>query len=165
MSEVRIADEIRVEAPPEATWLAIEDPATQARWHPFVTEIAGGHELGEIRTCSVLVGKKPGLTKERCVERDDGRQIAWAIEHDTTGFGRLVTGWHAGFALARGDGETVVTATSTFRPRNILVRAMLPIIRRRFHQTQQVILLGLKDAVEASRPRSSRTGGVASSGR
>ena len=151
MSEVRIADEVRVEAPMAAVWMAIEDPAAHARWHPFVTEIVGRHELDQVRTCSVLLGKKQGRTTERCVEHDQGRRIAWAIEEDSSGFGRMVTGWRAGFALESGEGGTVVTAESTFRPRNLLVRAMLPMIRRKFHQTQQAILRGLKDAVEADR--------------
>ena len=92
MSEVRISDEVRVEAPLAAVWVAIEDPAVHARWHPLVTEIAGGHELDQVRTCSVLVGKRQGQTRERCVAHDHGRRIAWAIEADSTGFGRRYAG-------------------------------------------------------------------------
>jgi uncharacterized protein YndB with AHSA1/START domain len=80
MSEVRIADELRLDAPVDVVWHAIEDPAAHTRWHPFVSAIVGGHELHEIRTCSVKVGKKDGSTKERCVEREERARIAWAIE-------------------------------------------------------------------------------------
>jgi hypothetical protein len=73
------------------------------------------------------------------------------IEEESTGFGRMVTGWRAGFELAGSDGATVVTAESTFRPKNLLVLAMLPIIRRKLHRTQQAILRGLKDSLEADR--------------
>jgi uncharacterized protein YndB with AHSA1/START domain len=152
MSTVGIADEIRVEAPAAEVWLAIEDPVAHARWHPFVTQIAGRHELDAVRSCSVRVGKKPGQTSERCVEHEHGRRIVWAIEEDTTGFGRMVTGWRAGFAVSSSDGTTVVTAESTFRPRSLLVRAMLPMIRRKFHQTQRAILHGLRDSAEAPDP-------------
>ena len=148
MTEVRIADVLRVDASSDVVWHAIEDPAAHARWHPFVTAIGGGHELREIRECSVLIGKKPGTTKERCVERDERARIIWAIEEDSTGFGRMVSGWCSGFALAEHDGATLVTAESRFRPSNLLVRAMLPLIRRKFHRTQQSILRGLQDAVE-----------------
>jgi uncharacterized protein YndB with AHSA1/START domain len=150
MGEVKIADEVRVDAPIDAVWLAIEDPATHARWHPFVTEIAGRHELDQVRTCSVLVGKRQGQTTERCVVYDHGRRIAWAIEQDSTGFGRMVRGWQAGFSLASSDGGTVVSAQSAFRPRNLLVRAMLPMIRHKFHQTQRAILRCLMDSLEAN---------------
>lgn len=33
----------------------------------------------------------------------------------------------------------------------MLVRAMLPFIRRKFHQTQRAILFGLKESLEAQR--------------
>jgi hypothetical protein len=149
-SAVRIVDEIRVSAPLAAVWWAVEDPAAHASWHPFVTQIAGGHRLDEVRTCSVLVGAKPGRTRERCVEHEKGRRIIWAVEQDSTGFGRMVTGWRAGFSLTSIDGATIVTAESRFDPRNVLVRATLPLIRRKFHQTQQAILHGLKDSLEGA---------------
>lgn len=151
MSEVRIADELRLDAPIDVVWHAIEDPAAHARWHPFVSTIAGGHELHEVRSCSVQVGKKEGTTKERCVEREEGARIVWAIEEDSTGFARMVSGWRSGFGLAERDGATVVTAQSTFRPKNVLVRGMLPLVRRRFHQTQRAILRRLQEAVEGDR--------------
>jgi uncharacterized protein YndB with AHSA1/START domain len=148
MRQVRIADELRLDAPIEVVWRAIDDPAAHAGWHPFVSAITGGHELHEIRSCSVRVGKKEGSTKERCIEREEGARIAWAIEEDSTGFGRMVSGWRSGFSLAERDGATIVTAHSAFRPRNVLVRAMLPLIRRKFHRAQQAILRGLQQAVE-----------------
>jgi uncharacterized protein YndB with AHSA1/START domain len=151
--EVRIADELQLDAPIEVVWRAIADPVAHARWHPFVSAISGGHELNETRSCSVCVGNKEGTTKERCVEREEGARIGWAIEEDSTGFGRMVTGWRSGFALVERDGATLVTAESTFHPSNLLLRAMLPLIRRKFHQTQQSILRGLQHAVEGSPDR------------
>lgn len=151
MPEVRIEDEVRVDAAALEVWEAIKDPATHTHWHPFVTEISGEHELGRMRTCAVIVGKKAGETKERCVEEDHARRITWAMEEDSTGFGRMVSGWRAGFALQQRDGATVVRAFSTFEPKNVLVHAMIPIIRRKFHQTQRAILTGLKESLEAQR--------------
>ena len=154
MGEVRIADELRIDAPIDVVWRTIEDPTAHARWHPFVSAIAGGHRLHDVRSCSVHVGRKRATTKERCVEREEGARIAWAIEEDSSGFGRMVTGWRSGFDVAERDGATIVTATSTFRPGNVLVRAMLPVIGRKFHQAHRAILRGLQEAVEGG-PQSS----------
>jgi uncharacterized protein YndB with AHSA1/START domain len=150
MNNVRIADEIRVDVPIAAVWRAIDNPAEHAGWHPFLTGISGNHELGQVRSCSVIVGRKHGQTRERCVEREDGLHIVWEIEQDSTGFGRMVSGWRAGFALSDQLGATTVTAESTFQPNNLLVRAMLPVIRRKFHHTQQSILRALKESLESS---------------
>jgi uncharacterized protein YndB with AHSA1/START domain len=148
MALVRINDEILVNAPALEIWEAIRDPAAHSRWHPFVTRISGEHRLGEIRTCSVIVGKKTGETKERCTEEEQGRAIRWSIEEDSTGFSRMVSDWRAGFGLQEHDDGTLVTAQGTFEPKNLLVRLTTPIVRRKFHQTQQAILAGLKHAIE-----------------
>ncbi len=149
MAEVRIEDEILVNAPARQVWTAIKDPAAHAAWHPFVTRIGGEHRLGAIRRCSVIVGKKTGETKERCIEDDEGRRITWAVEEDSTGFSRMVSDRRAGFGLREHDGRTIVTAQSAFEPRNVLVRALGRIIRHKFHRTQQAILAGLKRAVKS----------------
>ena len=149
MALVRIEDEIVVNAPAGDVWQAIKEPAEHADWHPFVTGISGEHRLGATRTCSVIVGKKNGETKERCINDDEGRRIAWAIEKDSTGFSRMVSDWQAGFGLQSRDGATVVTAESTFRPKNVLLRLAAPLVRRKFHQTQKEILTALKASVEA----------------
>jgi uncharacterized protein YndB with AHSA1/START domain len=146
MKEVTIADTISLSAPITAVWREIEDPTKHAHWHPFVSAIDGQHALGEARECTVLVGEKAGRTRERCVEFEPGRRIFWTIEVDSTGFARMVTDWCAGFSLSEQDGATKVTAESRFRPRNIAVRAILPLIRGRFHQTQRNILGGLEKA-------------------
>ena len=149
MAQVRIEDETHVNASAGDVWNAIKDPAAHARWHPFVTRISGEHRLGATRACSVVVGRKTGQTRERCTEEREGEAIVWAVEHDSTGFSRLVSDWRAGFRLERRDDGTLVTAHSAFTPRSVLVRFMGPIIRRKFHRTQKAILDALKQSVEA----------------
>jgi hypothetical protein len=93
-----------------------------------VTEVAGEHHLGQVRTCSVVVSGKHGQTKERCVVEEPASRIGWSVEEDSTGFGRMVLNWCAGFSLTPCDGKTLVSAESSFEPNNMLVRAMLPMI-------------------------------------
>jgi uncharacterized protein YndB with AHSA1/START domain len=144
-----IRDEIVLRAPVERVWKAIEDPATHAQWHPFLKHVAGEHVLGAIRKCDVLVGKKAATTEERCSTYDESRKIMWTIEQDTSGFSRMVSDWSAGFSLeAKGSDETRVVAQSAFTLTKLISRLMLPMIRRKFHQTQQSILGGLKQHVE-----------------
>lgn len=151
MGEVRIVDEIAVAAPAGTVWAGVKDPATHARWHPFVTRISGEHRVGATRACQVDLGRRTGETREQCIADEAERRMAWRIEEDSTGFLRLVSGWTAGFELEpRGSNSTRVKAESTFRPKNILVRPLLPIVRRKFHVTQRQILGALKDAVERS---------------
>jgi uncharacterized protein YndB with AHSA1/START domain len=148
MAEVHIEDELVVNAPRSEVWRAIKDPVAHADWHPFVTRIEGEHQLGAVRSCAVLAGKKVGKTSERCVEEEEGRRIIWSIEEDSTGFLRMASDWRAGFELESRNGTTLVLAQSRFRPKNLIARLALPVVRRKFHRAQQQILSGLKRAVE-----------------
>jgi hypothetical protein len=149
VAEVRIADQVDVAAPTGAVWDAIRDPVAHARWHPFVTEISGEHRRGATRACRVDLGRRTGETHERCIAHEHERRLAWRIEEDSSGFLRLATDWTAGFELEpAGPERTRVTAVSAFRPRSLLVRPMLPLVRRRFGATQRAILAALRDKVE-----------------
>jgi uncharacterized protein YndB with AHSA1/START domain len=154
MDAVAITDEVVVNASGREVWDVIADPSVHAEWHPFVESIDGEHAPGATRRCKVQVGKKAGETVERCTAYDDGQRIAWRIDEDSTGFLRLVSDWTAGFALEPAGAETTrVRAQSVFRPRNPLLVLAMPIVRRKFHQTQQAILAALQQSVEQPRAR------------
>jgi uncharacterized protein YndB with AHSA1/START domain len=143
-----ITDQVTVQAPVDRVWAAIQDPGEHVRWHPFATHIEGAHTLGGIRECSVQIGDKPGSTRERCSTFDEARAIMWSIEQDSSGFSRMVSDWSTGFSLQpQGPAATRVSAQSLFTPR-LPARVMMPIIRRKFHQTQRAILRGLKQHLE-----------------
>jgi hypothetical protein len=144
-----IVDSLRLAAQRLNVWTAIEAPDEHATWHPFATAIKGAHALGEVRECDVLLGGKPGTTRETCTAYDPGRAISWRIDADSSGFSRMVHGWTSGFRLTDEQNSTVVTAWSDFQPK-WFVRPMLPMIKRKFHQTQQQILDGLRRHVEGA---------------
>ena len=144
-----IADEVTVNAPLAQVWKAIQDPGEHVAWHPFATRIDGEHAPGAVRTCTVQIGRKPGTTRERCTTYNEESTIMWAMEHDSSGFSRMVADWQTGFSLApQGPGATRVRAISQFRPKGPLVQVLMPAIRRKFHQTQRAILHGLKQHAE-----------------
>lgn len=154
---VDIRDDTTVHAPAARVWHAIKDPAVHAAWHPFVTRIDGQHERGATRHCVIRIGKNDGSTEEYVTEYEDERRLLWRIRSDSTGFSRMVTDWTAGFVLRpSGPHDTVVTAVSIFRPRNWMIRLMLPLIRRKFHQTQRAILGGLVTHLHGTAATSAR---------
>ena len=140
----RLSDTTAINAPAVAVWEAIRSPADHADWHPFVTSIEGGHDLGDVRRCTAEVDGKSGTTRETCTVLDEGTAIAWRIDEDSLGFSRMVSDWNAGFTVEPTDDGTTVTAWSEFQPRRWWVRLMLPMIARKFHGTQRAILDGLR---------------------
>lgn len=144
-----IADEVTISAPIALVWKAIQDPGEHVAWHPFATRIDGEHAPGAVRTCTVQLGRKPGTTRERCTGYDEAAAIMWTMEFDSSGFSRMVADWQAGFRLTALDpGATRVQAVSQFRPTGPVVRVMMPVIRRKFHQAQRAILDGLRQHAE-----------------
>jgi hypothetical protein len=132
-------------------WKSIQDTALHAEWHPHVNHIGGDHELGAVRQCSVNVRGKAGHTEEVCSLYEENRKIMWEIKKDSTGFSEMVTDWSAGFTLQDNDGKTtLVIAKSEFRPKNLLVNLMTPMIAYKFHQVQKEILLSLKQYTESN---------------
>jgi hypothetical protein len=73
----------------------------------------------------VLVGRRHGETKERCVVEEPGSRIVWLVEEDPTGFGRMVSNSRAGFALT--DRRAILTALkeSLETQRDAIDRAIL----------------------------------------
>ena len=144
-----ITDEVTISAPIALVWKAIQDPGEHVAWHPFATRIDGEHAPGAVRTCTVQLGRKPGTTRERCTGYDEAAAIMWTMEFDSSGFSRMVADWQAGFRLTALDpGATRVQAVSQFRPKGPVVRVMMPVIRRKFHQAQRAILDGLRQHAE-----------------
>lgn len=151
MKNVRIEDEVLISVEPATVWQAITSTEAHARWHPFVTEIKGSHERGAVRACTVKIGRKVGQTSETCVAEEPMKRILWRIDEDSSGFLRMVADWSAGFSLRAGPGGTVVTAQSSFRPRNALWGLLMPLVRRRLHTAQRAILAGLERYAEERR--------------
>jgi uncharacterized protein YndB with AHSA1/START domain len=149
-----LTDATTIAASIDKVWEAIENPDRHARWYPFVEQIDGDHHADSMRTCTVLVGTRRATTVERCTEREDGRKLVWRIESDTTGFSRMVSDWTAGFAIERdGPDKTRVLAQSVFTPAKLSAYVLGPILRRKFHQTQRIILASLEQYVEDAVPR------------
>jgi uncharacterized protein YndB with AHSA1/START domain len=154
MRRVEIKDQVAVNTSASDVWEAIRDPSLHAEWHPFVDSIRGEHAPGASRRCAIRVGKKTGETEEHCTAYEEEQRILWQIDKDSTGFLRLVSDWTAGFVLEpAGSGATRVTAQSVFQLKNPLLVLILPMIKRKFHQTQEAILTGLKQFAEKRRAR------------
>jgi uncharacterized protein YndB with AHSA1/START domain len=148
MRPVEITDQLALSADPATVWAAIKDPSAHASWHPLLTGIEGAHEAGAERVCLVNLRGKTSRTRERCIVDQPERRLIWRIEEDTSGFSGLVSDWTAGFSLAPTERGTLVTAESAFCPRNLLARLVMPVVRRKFHQTQKAILEGLRRYTE-----------------
>ena len=114
-----------------------------ARWHPFATRITGEHGLGATRACAVVVGKDPRdqgpLRRGRRIPTDQlGHQAR--LDRLQSHGPRLAHRLRARAARRQhgGQGRQRLPAEECSHS------ADAPIVRRKLHQTQQPIVVGLR---------------------
>jgi hypothetical protein len=76
---------------------------------------------------------------------------AWLVQEDSSGVGPHgldLARWFLDDRASRHDGRR---GREYLRAEQCAVRAMVPIIRRKFHRTQRVILAALKQSLETQR--------------
>ena len=146
------ADEIIVSASKEAIWGILTDSTRLPEWMPMVQRTDGHREsVGAVRHCAVNFEGRAGEVTERCVEADRDR-IAWALEEDTLGFGKMLRDFGFAFVLSPGaEGETLVRNETYFEPDGLMATLMAALVlRRKFRQVRQAALQNLKQFVEST---------------
>jgi uncharacterized protein YndB with AHSA1/START domain len=144
---------VTIEAPPVRVWEVLEDASRLPEWVPVVEQVAAHAQRerpGTVRRCHVTMGGKRGYIVERCLEAVPERTLRHAVEDDSLGFVRMFRDYSFALELEpRGDGATMVTCTTFYEPRTVVVRAMNALLmRRRFARVRADILGGLKRTVE-----------------
>ncbi len=143
--------EIVVAAKPEAIWDILSDAARLPEWMSIVQRTDGHREsVGSVRHCDVVFGGRSGQVTERCVEAANGR-IAWVLDADTLGFGRMLRDFGFAFILSdQRDGSTRVRNETYFRTNGLLARVMAAVMMRRtFGEVRRQALQNLRDLAEA----------------
>jgi uncharacterized protein YndB with AHSA1/START domain len=152
-------DEIIIDVPPDQVWSLIADSTLLARWGPPVTAvqlvepIAGPERVGSRRRVDARFNGKDGHFVEIGTEHVKGRRIAYVIEQDTFGLGRVMT--EPGFALdiePAGPGRSRVTFSFFHHPKGVLGQVMnVLVVLRRQRRNRRVALASLKQVAEAGR--------------
>jgi uncharacterized membrane protein len=147
------SDAIVIDAPAETIWALLEDGPRLPEWMPIVKATTGAVEvLDAERTCEVEFEGKRGTVRERCVEYEVRRRIAWQLVDDTLGFGRLFDNLGFSFTLEpRSDGTTLVRNDSYYQPRNLLATLLsVVMMRRKFRGIRLLALDNLRQLCDAS---------------
>ncbi len=142
-----------IDAPPSRVWAVLEDASLLPRWIAGVTEVLSHDEreqVGSVRRCTVEFSGRTGYIVERCIEAAPERRYAYVVDDDSLGFTKMFADY--GFSLAlepEADGRTVVTCSTSYRPRGLMSRAMNALVlRRKFARFRVQLLRGLKEFAE-----------------
>ncbi len=148
---VQGSDEIVVNAPPEAIWHILTDSTRLPEWAPMVKQTNGTAEsLGAVRQCEVEFDRRPGKVTERCSKFRPHERVAWVMEQDSFGFGRMFAAFGFEFTLVRQpDGSTRLINDSFWQPKHLLASVMSRFMMRpKSRRIRQQVLRNLKELAE-----------------
>lgn len=150
-ARVQGADELVIDASPNRIWDILVSSQELPKWMPVVQSTTGDREtVGSVRECEVVFNGKPGRVVESCVEAVPERRIAWTMDEDSYGFGRMLADYGFAFDLEpRGVASTLVRTASYYEPRNLVVHLMNWFsLRRQFRTVRKRALSGLQRLAE-----------------
>ncbi len=140
-------DEIVVNTDPEQIWSLLEDGTRLYEWMKVVKHTDSKKEaVGLCRECNVRFDGREGIVRERCIEADRPRYIAWELVDDTLGFSKLFNDFAFSFSLKKiADGKTLIRNETYYETKN-LVGSFLNVFvfKRKFHEVRMTALKGLK---------------------
>jgi uncharacterized protein YndB with AHSA1/START domain len=150
----QLTREIAIDAPRDLVWAVVSDSRLLAEWAPpvkAVSDVSAGPEgVGTTRLCEVEFGGRAGTMTERCVEFEPPRRVAYAVQEDSLGFGRMFADY--GFTMTiegAADGASIARTDTYYTPRNRVFWLLnVLFMRRRFASTVDELLSGLKRSSE-----------------
>ncbi|HET7681092.1 MAG TPA: SRPBCC family protein [Xanthobacteraceae bacterium] len=148
------SNEILIEADPASVFSVLEDGSLLPQWMPPVISTTAGREtVGAVRECQVEMGGRAGTVVERCIESIPPKQISWALERDTLGFGKMLNDFSFSFVLKQQERDrTLLTNETYYQPRNVMTSLMnLLVLKRKFSKIRMAALKGIKKLVEERR--------------
>jgi len=152
-------DEITIAQPAGRVWPLIADSTLLSLWGPPVNAVeliqptAGPEGLGSRRRVDARFGGKDGHFIEVRTEHVEGRRVAYLIEEETFGLGRVMT--QPGFALEiepAGPGRCRVTFSFFHNPKGLFGSAMnVLVVLRQQRRNRRAALASLKQVAEDGR--------------
>ncbi len=147
--------DVRIDAPVERVWDAIEDLSLIPRYHPVVGSVEC--EPGRTRRapgvaykCIVPEGRHKGWCVERVVEHVPLRRTTVAFSEDSWGMRRMLGEFLAVTTVeAQADGATVVRLEAYYDPPGLRMRLMNTLFVRRIMRKRAMLTIdGFKRLIE-----------------
>ena len=149
-------NEILINAPADKVWEILRNSSLMPEWLSMVRSLnitsENKSEVGEVRECKVMFGKKPGEIVERCIEFIPQQKISYVVDKDSFGFTRMFSDYGFSYLLEeRTNDKTLCRMRLYYVPKGLFNKIMNSLMmKRKFSETRQKILSGLKSYIEQS---------------
>ncbi len=144
-------DEIIINATKEKIWSVLIDGSQLGKWMRIVKHTTSKTEcLNAVRSCEVDFNGKMGQVREKCVQFDEYKKIAWELEYDTLGFTKMFNNYGFSFELHPiNDNITKLVNKGHYDPKNIFVSILNALMmKRQASGIRETALNGLRELSE-----------------
>jgi uncharacterized protein YndB with AHSA1/START domain len=151
MSKLQARNEITINAPVSSVWAVITDINLLHKINPGVVTATGRMDKeGETRTCEMNNKGRKGTMTEKLIELVPEKKTVWAIENDTMGMKKMLSGTRFCFYLEKlGDNKTRVINESYYQPITLMAKVMnVLMMKRMMGKIQGQILSNIKSITE-----------------
>lgn len=151
MSKLQARNEAIINAPINSVWAIITDINLLHKINPGVISARGRMDKqGETRTCEMDNKGRKGTMTERLIELVPEQKTVWAIEEDSMGMKKMLSGTRFCFSLEKvNDKQTKVINESYYLPVTLMAKIMNALMMKKMMgKIQAKILFNIKSIAE-----------------
>jgi uncharacterized protein YndB with AHSA1/START domain len=145
-----------IKAPKEKVWEIFNDQSLLPKWTQDVQVSHFDEKMaspGQLRRNECIVNGKKGTIETRCVAMFETDRAEFCVEKDSFGMTRMLVNMSFAAEFKKiSDTETEFAMRSHFTPKNLLLKLMTPIIKKKMGKEVDIMNNGLKEFIETGKP-------------
>lgn len=151
-SPKQLDQKIQVKVSVSKAWGIFNDLSLRPKWTCDVQKIDYTNQMtkeGEVAITYCLVNGKEGTLMTRCLALESQKRGEFLVEKDSFGFNNMLL--DIGFATTFkviGSNLTEISMQSHYQPKNVLLKLMNPLIKKKMRKEVDLMMQGLKDYME-----------------
>ena len=152
IAPLQLDQKIVINAPKERVWEIFNDQSLLPKWTQDVQVCHYEERMsspGQLRRNECIVNGKKGTIETRCIAMFDNDRAEFCVEKDSFGMTKMLlnVSFAAEFKKVS-DNSTEFAMLSHFKPKNFLLKLMLPFIRKKMGKEVEIMNKGLKKFIE-----------------
>ncbi|WP_111307222.1 SRPBCC family protein [Confluentibacter sediminis] len=152
---LQLNQKITVKASKDKVWRIFNDQSLLPKWTQDV-QISHYDEVmaspGQLRKNECIVNGKKGTIETRCVAMYGKDRAEFFVEKDTFGMTKMLLNMSFAAEFREiSENETEFVMQSHFTPKNVLLKLMNPIIKKKMRKEVDIMIKGLKSFIETGK--------------
>lgn len=149
---LQLDQKIIIDAPVNRVWDVFNDQSLLTKWTQDVQNSQYDERMaspGQLRKNECIVNGKKGTIETRCIAMYGKERAEFVVEKDSFGMTKMLSGMSFACEFYKiNDNKTEFVMQSHYKPKNLLLKLMNPIIKKKMSKEVEIMINGLKDYIE-----------------